>query len=78
MTVFTHVNKVDPHRKIWQSVAIYTGIAMIIASSALAVATILGFVELKAFEFVGHSGLRSLAGLAVGGCVTAAIGFWDE
>jgi hypothetical protein len=51
---------------------------MIIASSALAVATILGFVELKAFEFVGHSGLRSLAGLAVGGCVTAAIGFWDE
>lgn len=65
-------------RKSWQSVAIYTGVAMIIASFALSLATAFGLVALETFEFVGHSGLRSLAGLAVGGCVTAAIGFWDE
>ena len=47
-------------------------------SCALSVATAVGLFALDTFEFVGHSGLRSLAGLAVGGCVTAAIGFWDE
>lgn len=72
------MNTEQNQRKSWQSVAIYTGVAMIIASFALSLATAFGFVELETFEFVGHSGLRSLAGLAVGGCVTAAIGFWDE
>ena len=44
----------------------------------LSLATAAGLFAIDTFEFVGHSGLRSLAGLAVGGCVTAAIGFWDE
>jgi hypothetical protein len=72
------VNTEQTQRKPWQAVAIYTGIAMIITSAVLSIATAIGLVELDTFEFVGHSGLRSLAGLAVGGCVTAAIGFWDE
>ncbi|MDA9611904.1 hypothetical protein N9S63_01300 [OM182 bacterium] len=72
------MNTEQTQRKPWQAVAIYTGIAMIITSAVLSIATAIGLVELDTFEFVGHSGLRSLAGLAVGGCVTAAIGFWDE
>ena len=72
------MNTEQTQRKPWQAVAIYTGIAMIITSAVLSIATAIGLVELNTFEFVGHSGLRSLAGLAVGGCVTAAIGFWDE
>ena len=72
------MNTEQTQRKPWQAIAIYTGIAMIITSAVLSIATAIGLVELDTFEFVGHSGLRSLAGLAVGGCVTAAIGFWDE
>lgn len=72
------MNTEETQRKPWQAIAIYTGIGLIIVSCALSVATAVGLFELDTFEFVGHSGLRSLAGLAVGGCVTAAIGFWDE
>ena len=72
------MNTEETQRKPWQAIAIYTGIGLITLSCGLSAATAIGFFELDTFKFVGHSGLRSLAGLAVGGCVTAAIGFWDE
>ena len=72
------MNTEETQRKPWQAIAIYTGIGLIVMSCVLSLATAAGLFEIDAFEFVGHSGLRSLAGLAVGGCVTAAIGFWDE
>jgi hypothetical protein len=72
------VNTEETQRKPWQAIAIYIGIALIGVSCILSMATAVGLFALDTFEFVGHSGLRSLAGLAVSGCVTAAIGFWDE
>jgi hypothetical protein len=39
---------------------------------------LLGVFELESFALLGHSGVRTLAGIAVVGCLLAAIGFFDE
>ncbi|MFT5320847.1 MAG: hypothetical protein ACI934_000992, partial [Pseudohongiellaceae bacterium] len=37
-----------------------------------------GLFDLKNFEALGHSGLRSVAAIAVLGCLLAATGYYDE
>ena len=37
-----------------------------------------GIFSFNEFEFFGHSGLRSIAGVAVLGCLLAAVGSLDE
>jgi len=41
------------------------------------VGVLLGIADISSYEVLGHSGIRSIAGLAVSGCLIAAIGFHD-
>jgi hypothetical protein len=61
-----------------QKVLVYTGIFLIGLSLVTFLSVILGIFTFQEFEFFGHSGLRSIAAVAVLGCLSAAIGFLDE
>ncbi|MFL2838642.1 MAG: hypothetical protein ACJZ83_07270 [Pseudohongiellaceae bacterium] len=37
----------------------------------------IGFLEFSLFEVAGHSGVRSLAGVSVLGCMMAALGSFE-
>ena len=60
-----------------QSCVIF-GIGLLVTSILLTASTVLGFFELESFAVLGHSGVRTLAGIAVAGCMLATIGFFDE
>ncbi|MDB3993896.1 hypothetical protein N9478_10460 [Gammaproteobacteria bacterium] len=49
-----------------------------LSSFSLFSVTLLGALEFEAFSYFGQSGIRSLAGVGVTGCLLAAIGFWDK
>jgi|TARA_B110000263_G_scaffold241102_1_gene244981 ABC-type glucose/galactose transport system permease subunit len=57
---------------------VYLGFGLLTLSSILVVSTLVGIFELNSFAILGHSGVRTLAGIAVAGCLLAAIGFYDE
>ena len=54
------------------------GIVLIAASLVLFTSCIVGLFEFSVFDFAGHSGIRTLAGLAVLGCVTSAIASMED
>jgi len=37
-----------------------------------------GIAEMQSYRFFGHSGVRSVAAVAVTGCLLAAIGHFEE
>ncbi len=56
----------------------FVGIGMLLIAILLLAGGLLGLVPLTEATFLGQSGLRSIAGLAVAGCLLAAIGFWED
>jgi hypothetical protein len=44
---------------------------------ALTAACVIGLLEFSLFEVLGHSGVRSLAGVSVFGCMMAALGSFE-
>ncbi|MDG2251281.1 MAG: hypothetical protein P8N11_10615 [Gammaproteobacteria bacterium] len=42
------------------------------------ISTLVGMFELEYFEFFGHSGLRTVAAIAVAGCLMAAFGYHED
>lgn len=56
----------------------YFGIALLVIAALLFVGSLLGVLPVLETGVFGQSGLRSLAGLAVAGCLLAAIGFREE
>ena len=62
----------------WQKVFVIAGYVLMSSSLLLFLATMIGALELQAFSYFGQSGIRSLAGAGVSGCLLAAIGFWDK
>lgn len=60
-----------------RTVAVRTGILLIITGFALIIGCAAGALQFSTFEVAGHSGIRSLAGLAVFGCMLAALGSLD-
>jgi hypothetical protein len=62
----------------WQKVFVIAGYVLMSSSLLLFLATMIGALELQAFSYFGQSGIRSLAGVGVSGCLLAAIGFWDK
>ena len=54
------------------------GVGLLIVAVTLFASTLLGIFELDSFALSGQSGLRTLASLGVGGCLLAAIGYYDE
>jgi hypothetical protein len=61
-----------------RKVFIFTGVGLIALSVILSIGTLVGVLELESFAVLGHSGIRTLAGIAVAGCMVAAIGSFDE
>lgn len=46
-------------------------------SLILFIGVLIGFFNFEDFDFFGHSGIRTIAAVAVMGCLSAAIGFND-
>ena len=62
------------YENIARTLAVRVGILLIIAGFALILGCAAGTLQFSTFEVAGHSGIRSLAGLAVFGCMLAALG----
>lgn len=62
----------------WQKVTVIAGLLILIAASLLFAGCLLGLLAFDLFSFGGQSGLRTIAGIAISGCLLAAIGFWDK
>ena len=56
---------------------VFLGIGMLGVSVLMSLSVLFGLVELFQYELLGHSGLRTIAAIAVSGCLSAAIGY-DE
>ena len=74
MIKFFHTGNLSPAKK----ASVYSGFGFLILSTFPAGSVVLNIFELESFAVLGHSGVRTLAGLAVVGCLLAAIGFFDE
>ena len=60
-----------------RTLSVRIGISLIALGFALILACIIGALQFSSFEIAGHSGLRSLAGVAVFGCMMAALGSFE-
>ena len=74
MIKFFYTGNLSPAKK----TSVYFGFGLLILSIFLAASIVLNIFELESFAILGHSGVRTLAGIAVVGCLLAAIGFFDE
>jgi hypothetical protein len=61
-----------------QKLCIFIGLLFLTLSVLIFLGVLIGLLELSQFEFIGHSGLRSVAALAVSGCLMAAIGLHNK
>ena len=64
------VEKLSSGRKLM----VFLGIGMRGVSVLMSLSVLFGLVELFQYELLGHSGLRTIAAIAVSGCLSAAIG----
>lgn len=53
------------------------GVSLLILATLMLISTLVGIFELDYFEFFGHSGLRTVAAIAVAGCLLAAFGYHE-
>ena len=56
---------------------VFLGIFLLVLSVLISLAVLIGLFDLNDLEVLGHSGLRSVAAIAVLGCLLAAIGYHD-
>ena len=54
------------------------GIGLIVSSVFFLTLAMAGIVRTDSFAVGGNSGLRMIAGVAILGCLMAAIGYWDD
>lgn len=57
---------------------VVSGTLILTLSFILFLGCLIGFLSFETFSFFGNSGLRSLASLAIIGCLLAAIGSWND
>jgi len=62
----------------WQRLAVSIGLITLVAASLIFVSCLVGFLAFNQFGIGGQSGLRTIAGIAISGCLLAAIGYWDK
>ena len=60
-----------------KKLSISVGISLIVISIISSLLIFAGFLQINNFEILGHSGIRSVAAIAVLGCLLAAIGYHD-
>ena len=68
------VEKLSSGRKLM----VFLGIGMLGVSVLMSLSVLFGLVELFQYELLGHSGLRTIAAIAVSGCLSAAIGYHEQ
>ena len=68
------VEKLSSGRKLM----VFLGIGMLGVSVLMSLSVLFGLVELFQAELLGHSGLRTIAAIAVSGCLSAAIGYYEQ
>jgi len=56
---------------------VFLGIFLIALSALISLLVLIGLFDINYFEVLGHSGLRSIAAIAVLGCLLAAVGYND-
>ena len=69
-----HLENLEGARKI----LVILGILLLVVSGVFLVGSLLGIVSMESLAIGQQSGLRTLAGVAVVGCLLAAIGYWDR
>ncbi len=57
---------------------VFAGILLIVSATIWLIGGVAGMLPIEGVVVAGHSGLRAIAGLAVVGCLLAAIGSWDN
>ena len=60
-----------------RTLSVRLGIGLVLLSLVLVASCLFGIIEFAFFDFAGHSGLRTLAGVAILGCVISAIASTD-
>ena len=55
-----------------------TGLCLLVPSGVYFTLGLLGLVPTEFLAVGSSSGLRTVASVAIGGCLLAAIGYWDE
>lgn len=61
-----------------RKVLLITGTVLLILSFIIFIGCLIGYFKFETFSLFGNSGLRSLASIAVMGCILAAIGSWND
>jgi hypothetical protein len=54
------------------------GVTFLLTSLIIFIGVLIGITDITSYQVLGHSGIRSIAALAVSGCLIAAIGFHDS
>ena len=62
----------------WKKLTALAGLGILFMALALAASCLLGAISIDTFAVAGQSGIRTLAGISVTGCLLAAIGYWEE
>ena len=62
----------------WKKLTALAGLGVLFVAIALAASCLVGAISIDTFAIAGQSGIRTLAGISVTGCLLAAIGFWEE
>ena len=60
-----------------RTLAIRVGVGLLGLALALLMLGVFNVVPFSAFDFAGHSGIRTIAALAILGCITSAIASWE-
>ena len=62
----------------WKKLTALAGLGVLFVAIVLAASCLVGAISIDTFAIAGQSGIRTLAGISVTGCLLAAIGFWEE
>ena len=68
----------DSRFAVIRRILVRTGIALIVPSVPFFALAMLGVVQVDVVAIGDNSGLRTIASVAVLGCLMAAIGYWDD
>ena len=62
----------------WQKMAVFLGVFILSMAILIFAGCLVGLLAFDQFSVGGQSGLRTIAGIAISGCLLAAIGYWDK
>ena len=62
----------------WQRMVVFLGVFILSMATLIFAGCLVGLLAFDQFSVGGQSGLRTIAGIAISGCLLAAIGYWDK